>query len=224
MAKEESLEERLKNAEKTASQITDKKLKAEINREIKSIKSELKKYGTLKSQKARLEAEKGDLANRCRELEAKLKATGKKINNPGNFTYEQYYDVGLQAYKAGMYDKAVEEIHKAIELKPDENAIILLYKTYVWANDLREGLDYFAEKSLLKFSNRAHLKFIELFKKLIKRVYKAKVKIPNTPKSLLKKALDLCEDRLKRDSVDEMDKGFYRKYFKKIGRLYKDAK
>jgi len=225
MPKEESLEERLKNAEKTASQITDKNLKAEINREIKSIKSELKKYGKLESQKARLEAEKGDLARRCRELEAKLKANpGQKRNNPGNFTYEQYYDVGLQAYKAELYDKAIIELHKAIELKPDENAIILLYKTYVWANDLREGLDYFAEKSLLKFSNRAHLKFIELFKKLIKRVYKAKVKVPNTPKSLLKKALDLCEDRLKRDSVDEMDKGFYRKYFKKIGRLYKDAK
>ncbi len=222
MPKEESLEERLKNAEKTASQITDKKLKSEINKEIAGIRKELNKYGSLESQKAKLEAEKGDLAKRCRELEKKLKANpGKASNNPGNITYKQYYDVGRQAYKAWLYDKAIDELKMSISIKPTDDAIILLRKSYICGNKVSDGLDYFKGKLHVAGSSS---KFMEAFKYLIWKVYKEKKSNPSTPKALLKKALDHCEQQLKSAGVSEIDKSYFRKYFKKIGRLYKNAR
>jgi len=102
--------------------------------------------------------------------------------------YRKHYEFGLDAYKATLYDSAINELQQAVELIPKdevgflEKAVSLIYKAHISsifeAEDIYQfelrlstAFDYFSRKEL-STKNKAQTIFKKYFRKLIKKIYR----------------------------------------------------
>jgi len=152
------------------------------------------------------------------------------------FYYQKYFRKIMKLYAKRTEFEQLQEFerfHLVIESIPKnetellEETISLLYKLYT--NHLKDAnialgaLAYFSNR-VLSTKNEMQVIFEKYIKKLIKRIYRLQRKRGkfNLNRDLVKTTFRCCEYMLsEREDIQRKDKRFYRKYFRRFGKLIK---